>query len=218
MNSKSNKILILAPHTDDGEFGAGGSIAKWIEFGHEVYYVAFSFCLIAPGREPDPNHMCSSAPSSEAKNAMEVLSIPLKNVILLNYPVRNFPAFRQQILDEMIRLRDQIQPDIVVLPSDADTHQDHDVIASEGFRAFKRASIIGYEMVYNNRQFDANLFIPLSQKYLDLKIEAIKCYKSQFGRIQDTDDFIRSLAIMRGAQIGVKYAEAFSVTRWIIKC
>lgn len=216
MNSKVNKILILAPHTDDGEFGAGGSIAKWIEFGHEIYYVAFSFCLIAPGREPDPSHMCSSAPSSEAKAAMEILGISLKNVTLLNYPVRNFPVFRQQILDEMIRLRDEIKPDVIVLPSDADTHQDHITIFYEGFRAFKRSSIVGYEIPYNNKQFNANLFIPLSQEHVDHKIEAIKCYKSQFGRIQDTPDFIRSLAVMRGAQIGVKYAEAFSVARWIL--
>ena len=33
--------LILAPHTDDGEFWAGGSIARWIEEGNNVYYVAF---------------------------------------------------------------------------------------------------------------------------------------------------------------------------------
>jgi LmbE family N-acetylglucosaminyl deacetylase len=35
-------IIVLAPHTDDGEFGCGGAINKWIEEGHEVYYVAFS--------------------------------------------------------------------------------------------------------------------------------------------------------------------------------
>ena len=36
------KILVLAPHTDDGELGAGGTIAKFIESGSEVYYAAFS--------------------------------------------------------------------------------------------------------------------------------------------------------------------------------
>ena len=36
------KILILAPHTDDGELGCGGSIARFIEEGKDVYYVAFS--------------------------------------------------------------------------------------------------------------------------------------------------------------------------------
>ena len=37
-----NKILILAPHTDDGEFGCGASIAKFIKEDKEVYYAAFS--------------------------------------------------------------------------------------------------------------------------------------------------------------------------------
>ena len=35
-------ILVLAPHTDDGEFGCGGSIAKFLEDGDNVYYIAFS--------------------------------------------------------------------------------------------------------------------------------------------------------------------------------
>lgn len=38
------KVLVLAPHTDDGEFGCGGSIAKLVEIGVEVHYVAFSAC------------------------------------------------------------------------------------------------------------------------------------------------------------------------------
>ena len=40
----SKKILVLAPHTDDGEFGCGGTINKMIEEGNEVYYAAFSAC------------------------------------------------------------------------------------------------------------------------------------------------------------------------------
>lgn len=36
------KILILVPHTDDGEIGCGGMIAKFVEEGKELYYVAFS--------------------------------------------------------------------------------------------------------------------------------------------------------------------------------
>ena len=40
----TKKVLILAPHTDDGEFGCGGTISKFIEEGIELYYVAFSAC------------------------------------------------------------------------------------------------------------------------------------------------------------------------------
>ena len=38
------KILIISPHTDDGELGCGGSIAKFIEEGNDVQYVALSCC------------------------------------------------------------------------------------------------------------------------------------------------------------------------------
>ena len=37
-----NRVLVLAPHTDDGELGAGATIAKLIEHGADVRYVAFS--------------------------------------------------------------------------------------------------------------------------------------------------------------------------------
>lgn len=36
-----NNILVLAPHTDDGELGLGGTISKLIELGKKVTYVAF---------------------------------------------------------------------------------------------------------------------------------------------------------------------------------
>src|SRR5699024_12177975 len=38
---QKSTILVLAPHTDDGELGCGGSIARFIREGHEVHYVAF---------------------------------------------------------------------------------------------------------------------------------------------------------------------------------
>jgi LmbE family N-acetylglucosaminyl deacetylase len=36
------RILVLAPHIDDGEFGCGGTIAKLIADRAEVFYAAFS--------------------------------------------------------------------------------------------------------------------------------------------------------------------------------
>ena len=36
------RVLVLAPHTDDGEFGCGGTMARLVEAGVEVHYQAFS--------------------------------------------------------------------------------------------------------------------------------------------------------------------------------
>ena len=52
---KFDRVLVLAPHTDDGELGCGGSIAKFLEQGKEVYYAAFSLCRrsLGEGLVPD---------------------------------------------------------------------------------------------------------------------------------------------------------------------
>ncbi len=130
---KNDVILVLAPHTDDGEFGCGGSIAKWIYEGKIVYYVAFS-----SAEKSVPQGMPKDILKKEVRKAVSILNIPKDNLILLDYPVREFLVYRQQILEDMIRLRNDLNPDLVLLPSTADTHQDHQVISQEGFRAFKK--------------------------------------------------------------------------------
>jgi LmbE family N-acetylglucosaminyl deacetylase len=205
------RVLILAPHTDDGEFGCGGCISKWLDEGKEVYYVAFS-----SAEKSIPEGMPKDTLKKEVQEASKVLGIPPDNLILFDYPVREFPLYRQQILEDMIRLMTELRPELVLLPSTADTHQDHQTISQEGFRAFKKVSIIGYEMPYNNLNFTTDLFVILEEKHVVRKIEALKCYKSQFGRPYAAESFIRSLARVRGTQIGTEYAEAFEVIRWVI--
>lgn len=39
---EKERVLVLAPYTDEGEFGCGGSIARFLDEGHEVYCAAFS--------------------------------------------------------------------------------------------------------------------------------------------------------------------------------
>jgi len=114
-------------------------------------------------------------------------------------------------------LGNELKPELVLLPSTSDTHQDYQTISQEGFRAFKKISIVGYEMPYNNLSFSTNLFVVLEEEHVSKKVQALRCYKSQASKIYATADFIMSLASVRGTQIGVKYAEAFEVIRWVIK-
>ncbi len=206
-----HKVLILAPHTDDGEFGCGGSISKWIDEDIDVYYIAFSSAekSIPEGRPKD-------ILKKEIQEAVKVLGMKKRNLILLDYPVREFPGYRQQILEDMIKLGEELKPELVLLPSTQDTHQDHQTVSQEGFRAFKKISIIGYEMPYNNLNFSTNLFVTLEEKHMDRKIAALKCYKSQLSRTYANEDFLRGLARVRGTQIGSGYAEVFEVIRWVM--
>ena len=206
-----NRILILAPHTDDGEFGCGGAASRWRQEGKEVYYIAFS-----SARKSVPKGMPDDILEKEVKEATEVLGIHRDNLTLLDYPVREFPAYRQRLLEDMIRLGNEFKPDLVLLPSTDDTHQDHQTISQEGFRAFKKMSVVGYEMPYNNVSFSTNMFVVLSEEQVRNKIKALQCYKSQAHKPYSNTDFIEGLARVRGTQVGVRYAEAFEVIRWVV--
>ncbi|HYG52910.1 MAG TPA: PIG-L family deacetylase, partial [Flavobacteriales bacterium] len=142
-------ILILAPHTDDGELGCGGTIAKYIEQGHDVFYTAFSICSRSLPEDWAPDTL-----AKEVKNATQVLGLKPENLILFDFDVRRFPEFRQDILEELIKLKKKVQPDVIYVPSPTDIHQDHQVISQEGLRAFKQSTLLGYEMPWNNISFN----------------------------------------------------------------
>lgn len=207
------RVLILAPHTDDGEFGCGGTIAKFVEEGKEVYYLAFSDCekSLPPDMSPDTL-------LKELEEATAILGIPRSNVIIRGFEVRCFERDRQEILEEILTIGKIIKPDLVFLPSPSDLHQDHITIAMEGLRAFKLSTtILGYEMPWNNLTFNTTCFIRLEERHIRKKVEALRCYKSQADRFYATEELVRSLAITRGTQVSTTFAETFEVLRWIIK-
>lgn len=205
------KILILAPHTDDGELGCGATINKLIEEGNEVFYAAFSTC-----EKSVPCGFPKDILEQEVKKATAILGIPKENLYIFKHEVRIFPQQRQEILDDMINLRKKINPDLVFLPSPKDIHQDHKTIADEGIRAFKKCNLLGYEVAWNNMSIENNLFIEIEEKHLNKKIEALKAYESQYHRSYVTEEFIKSLAVVRGVQGKSKYAETFEILRWYL--
>lgn len=205
------KILVLAPHTDDGEMGAGGTISRFIEQGAQVFYVAFS-----TAEESVPDGLPKDILKKEVKSATLSLGIKKENLVIYDYKVRNLNYRRQDILENLIHLRADIKPDLVIMPSLYDIHQDHLTIAQEGLRAFKTKTILGYELLWNNLSFVTSSFVELKEHHLQNKANALSKYNSQRGRSYMSKEFIFSHARTRGVQIGVKYAEAFEVIRWII--
>jgi len=202
------KILVLSPHTDDGELGCGGSIAKWSAEGKEIHYIAFSDCARSL-----PKGLPKNTLIEECKKATQVLGIPASQVSILNYEVREFPASRQKILEELVALNNKLVPDLVLLPCAADKHQDHSVIYQEGVRAFKECNVLGYELPWNQKTFRTDLFVKLTEEQLAKKIAALKEYSSQSKRPYMKDEFARSLAMVRAVQCGADWAEAFEVYR-----
>lgn len=211
MLSSCKNILVLAPHTDDGELGAGGFIAKLIENGASVTYAAFS-----TAEESVPAHLPKDILKTEVRAATTKLGIAEENLLVFNYQVRKLNYARQEILESLIKIKKENSFDLVLMPSLKDIHQDHTTVAQEGLRAFKNTSILGYELIWNNLSFDTTCFVKLNESHIKSKYESLQCYQSQAGRDYMSKEFIYALAKTRGVQIGAEYAESFEVIRWVI--
>ena len=206
----NNRVLVLAPHTDDGELGCGGTISRMVEEGREVYYAAFSTAAESVPPPFPPNIL-----EKEVREGTKVLGIPAANLLVYKYRVRHLPDMRQEILEELVRMKREIDPATVFLPSAQDLHQDHQTIHIEGLRAFKTVTVLGYELPWNNLSFDYRHFCVLTRAHVQTKVAALRCYQSQQHRPYTQEDFIWSWARTRGGQIMVEYAEAFDVLRWV---
>jgi LmbE family N-acetylglucosaminyl deacetylase len=208
MLSAVKRALVLAPHTDDGEFGCGGTMARLVEQGVEVRYVAFSIATksLPEGFAPDTL-------AREVREATAELGIPDANLDVHDFDVRTFPVHRQDILELLIGLWEEWSPDVVFQPSLHDVHQDHQVIAAEGLRAFKRTTILGYEIPWNNFDFAYQAYIALDESHVDRKIAALAKYASQQHRRYADSEYIRNLARMHGVNVNREFAECFQVYR-----
>jgi N-acetylglucosamine malate deacetylase 1 len=175
-----------------------------------VYYAAFSLC-----EKSLPANLPSDTLAEECKKATRLLGIPAEHLFLYNYEVREFPQARQSILEELVKLQKNIGPDLVFIPSINDVHQDHQVIHQEGMRAFKHCSLAGYELPWNNFSFSCQYFNRIEEAQIQKKIEALQAYATQAHRHYMQEDFIRSLARVRGVQCNAPFAEAFELYRLI---
>jgi LmbE family N-acetylglucosaminyl deacetylase len=203
-----SRVLVLAPHTDDGEFGCGGTMARLVESGADVRYVAFSTATksLPAGFPPDTL-------AREVREATAVLGLPAEALTVHDFEVRTFPEHRQEILELLIGLWAEWPPDAVLMPSIRDIHQDHQVIAAEGLRAFKRTTVLGYEIPWNTFRFDRQGYVALQAAHVERKVQALACYESQQHRNYANPEYIWNLARTHGMDVHREYAEVFEVYR-----
>jgi LmbE family N-acetylglucosaminyl deacetylase len=204
------RVLVLAPHTDDGEFGCGGVMARLVEAGAEVRYVAFSIATRSL-----PEGFAADTLAREVREATSELGIPAENLTVHDFDVRTFPQHRQQILEVLIALWNEWEPDIVFQPSLHDIHQDHQTVAAEGLRAFKRTTILGYEIPWNNLDFAYQAYFALDERHIERKVAALGKYASQQHRRYANPEYVWNLARTHGINVNREYAEVFQVYRVI---
>lgn len=188
--------LFISPHTDDAELCCGGTINKLVRGGVRVLIHNCGFATGAYTYEPH--------------RAAEVLGA---SSFGSQFPVREYHTMRQEILESFRKLNTMYIPDFVFTTCHKDTHQDHQTVAAEVFRAFKHGTIISWETPWNNLDFSPNFYCEISDEDLEKKLEAIRQYETQSHRYYFDEDYIRGWSRMRGGQVNKRHAEAYKIVR-----
>jgi LmbE family N-acetylglucosaminyl deacetylase len=208
--SRNPRVLVLAPHTDDAELGCGGTVARLLASGAEVSVATFSVAeeTLPPGSAPDRLY-------HEFMCAMQILGVDADRTFVFRYPVRRFSDHRQKLLDELIQLKRQLEPEVVFVTAGTDIHQDHQVLHGEAVRAFKDTTLWGYELPWNSLSFSAQAFVTLDQVHIDRKWASLQAYESQMElqRPYFNKEVVYGLARVRGVQVRAEFAEVFEVVR-----
>ena len=185
-------------------------MARLVDAGAEVRYVAFSIATksLPEGFPPD-------ALAREVREATAAIGIPESNLTVHDFDVRTFPEHRQEILELLIALWEEWRPDAVLQPSVHDIHQDHQVVAAEGLRAFKRTTLLGYEIPWNNYDFRYQAYVALERSHLERKAAALAKYASQQHRRYADAEYMWSVARTHGVNVNREYAEVFELYRFV---
>lgn len=206
---RGKRILCVSAHLDDVEFGCGGIISR---FKAEAEFHILALTL---NRRSYHGVLQEERDLSEQHAAMELLGIPRANLNTSDEIAgQMFPEYRQLILEELYRADKEIRPQLVLVPSYNDVHQDHQTVARSALKAFKRVSLWGYEIINSTYGFNPNLYVRIEAAHLKNKIAAVNCYQSQQNEAVTTadyfsDDVLHALAKVRGTRAGCQFAEAF---------
>ncbi len=201
-----NRVLVISAHTDDMELGAGGTIRQLVNSGVYVKSLVFSDCR----KSVDTTKFPEDVLAKECKAAAKHLGV--EDLTIYQFPVREFPVHRQDILETIYRVRKEHKYDLVLTHWVGDLHQDHRVVADETNRAFMKTNttVLAYEVPGNCPGFTPQVFVPITEVEVKLKVEMLQSYKSQVAKRGYFEiNAIKSLMGYQGNHVGSPYAEAF---------
>lgn len=217
-------VLVIAPHPDDEILGVGGTMAKRVAQGNDVYV-----CVVTKGCVPLFEEAFVEQGRSEAREAHGYLGI--KETFFLDFPAVMLETVpRHELNAKIADVIAKIQPDEVYIPHRGDMQIDHQMVADAamvGLRpkyahvvkriyAYETLSETGWNIPNVQNEFIPTVYEDITDT-LDKKIKAMGIYRSQLAEFPNARSIgaIESLAKYRGAMVNVMAAEAFMLVREI---
>ncbi len=199
------RLLCLGAHPDDIELGCGAMMA----------HVAGKADVVAVTLSDNQKNPKLPNVVNELHRSMSVLGVPKENVIVGTFETRHFPRDRQQILEYLYQINRDHQPDVVLVHTRADIHQDHAVVTKEALRAFRGTTVLGFDVLRSSYGFFPHFLVEVTAEDVERKVEALAQYETYSGKYYFSPDVIRSTLIRHGALAERPFAEGFDILRII---
>lgn len=218
----SKNVVVVAVHPDDESLGAGGTLLKYKKKGYNLFWLIVTGMKKEYGwsqeridkRESEINTV------SDLYGFTETIKLDFKPAGLDEYPVG-------ELVGSISKVFSRVKPNIVILPNRSDIHTDHTVTFDAAFSCTKKfrypsiSQIMTMEVLSETDfsykdEFIPNYFVNITEHF-EGKLHAIEQYESEviqhpFPRSKRS---IEALAVLRGAQAGCEYAEAFHLLKCI---
>lgn len=223
----NKKVMIITPHPDDETLGCGGTILKHKKNGDSVAWLIVTHIFEHQG--------FSKEKIMERKTEIDQVKklYDFDQVFSLNYPTMSLESGDlNNMIPKISKIFLEYEPEIVYLTNRSDAHSDHRIIfeavmaCTKSFRYPFVKTVLMYETISETefapilpeRVFMPNYFVDISD-FLQKKLEIMAIYKSELGEhpFPRSLENIKALAHFRGASVGVKYAEAFQLLKYIDK-
>jgi LmbE family N-acetylglucosaminyl deacetylase len=202
LQEKGGRVLAFGAHPDDLEVGAGGLLARLAAQGAEVTLAIVSIPSNTETRR------------AEAHASADVLDADLF-VLYDEKPCRVEDIAMHELVRRFDNIIGDVRPDLVITHSANDLHWDHGLVNRATVSALRRTpcDLLAYlsspEMNAQSRSL-GNCFADITG-YVDAKLAAIACHKSQLSKLDLESS--RDLARAMGRISGYEYAECYEALR-----
>ncbi|MDF4221056.1 PIG-L family deacetylase [Maribacter sp. M208] len=186
-----NKILIVAPHTDDEVIGCGGLI-QFLKLSHNC---SIDICFVTKedGRsvsKPKLSEQGTDLRIDESKAAKNILQYDRAHYLMINERTLNDNKKAKLIFQEKIKYHIlSINPEIILIPNHFDMNPDHRSVCKESLKLINsltlaKQSIIKEILLYEIwGPVNATHYVELTEAMKKVKLEAMKCYQTQLQTV-----------------------------------
>ena len=207
MSFFGQRVFFIGAHPDDIEIGAGSLIAHIVQ-------QADIYCITLSDNQKNP---VLSNLVQEHYASMNILGVEKDKIILEKFITRRFPQDRQEILEFLFRIKQELKPDIVFTHTRSDIHQDHQTVTEEVLRAFRGITVLGFDVLRSTYGFFPNFLVGVNDTDVEAKVSALAEYKTYADKYYFEPSITRSNLIRNGALAERPYAEGFDILRIIGK-